>query len=157
NWDLRPSAFRGPDKLLCHISTPWAEWDNQTQMAVEADTLTRFVEEADQAGLSLPGNLAEIYQRLHEPHWPNRVTKGDLVFEWPSPGVWPVVALAQHYGVATRFLDWTRLPTVACYFAAVDVMQHNRVGELAVWAFSTSMTHAAAASQWFKRKRVVIA
>jgi hypothetical protein len=156
-WDLRPSAFRSADKLLGNIDTPWDEWDNQTQFAIESESISSFVMQADQAGLYLPGDLDKIYDLLHEVHWSDGVTRRDLVFEWPSPGLWPTVALAQHFGIATRFLDWTRSPSVACYFAAVDVMQQNRAGELAVWAFSTPMTQAVAANQWFKRKRVVVA
>lgn len=158
SWDLRPPAFRNAERLLCHVDRPWDEWDNMTQMTAEADTLTRFVHEADQSGLSLPGDLQEIFARLHEPHWAHGVATRDVVFEWPSRTVWPVVALAQHYGIATRFLDWTRSALSACYFAASDVLASSRTGELAIWAFSTAMANADSASEWrTDRKRVVIA
>ena len=150
-WDLTPSALRSADRLLLNVDVPWSEWDNQIQMAAEADTMKQFVREADQAGLTLPGALDEIYNRLHEPHWSDGVIRRDMTFEWPARSIWSVVALAQHHGIATRFLDWTRSSLVACYFAAIDAVTKDRQGRLAVWAFSTTMTNLV----YPGRKRVV--
>jgi len=51
---------------------------------------------------------------------------------------WSTVALAQHYGVSTRFLDWTRSPSVAAYFAATESFaQPDETESFAIWAFST--------------------
>ena len=43
-------------------------------------------------------------------------------------------ALAQHHGVPTRSLDWTRNPFYAAYFAGSEVESQSVDGRIAVWA-----------------------
>lgn len=47
------------------------------------------------------------------------------------PSKWEWLALAQHHGVPTRLLDWTRNPLVACYFA---VSSHPQDRDAAIYA-----------------------
>ena len=46
------------------------------------------------------------------------------------------LAIAQHHGLATRMLDWTKNPLVACFFACIDLLDHDG----AVYAYETPET-----------------
>jgi len=54
------------------------------------------------------------------------------------------LALAQHFGVPTRLLDWTLSPYVAAYFAFSGLADRRhpddlRYGEVAIWALDTKV------------------
>ena len=47
---------------------------------------------------------------------------------------WEWLSLAQHHGLPTRLLDWTRNPLVALYFAVVE----SHEGDGAVYAYRST-------------------
>jgi hypothetical protein len=101
---------------------------------LEMSHVLAFVGLADDLGHSIPGDGPH----LRDP----RPRMGTSSVFFPMPDVFPptqlldMFALAQHYGVPTRLLDWTTKPLVAAYFAAaaVPVPAPPNAPRIAVWA-----------------------
>jgi hypothetical protein len=61
-----------------------------------------------------------------------------------------VLAAAQHHGVPTRLLDWSKRSFVAAYFAASSANQNTYAShKISVWALNTS------SSQAWQRLRII--
>jgi hypothetical protein len=132
DWSLVPNAMRGGWKRfeeLSVIGDAWADrsaapptWSQRKELIDEV--LRRFREGINRSGLVVPVDYPKDY--------------------WESPGIssnaapditfWAQMALAQHHGLPTLFLDWTRRAFVAAYFAAIAALEPEISGShLAVW------------------------
>ncbi len=128
-FSLTPSAFRKeaftsfiPGQVERPVNDP------KEQRALEDSFLTLFCSEADRMEINVPSDRPELRDPRcsiadYDPH------------EFPPINKLHMFALAQHYGVPTRLLDWSRLPLVATYFAVRDVAQ-ARANRPGVWPVS---------------------
>jgi FRG domain-containing protein len=110
NWTIKAKATRS--------SHPFRDFGIDGDNPLDK-LLYRFRDRIDQAGLQLPPSVAALEGIRTRPA---RVA---------------LLALAQHHGIPTDILDWTRRPRVAAYFAAVDSASREatvRPPYLAVWA-----------------------
>jgi len=136
DYPLIPSLFRRNGKLTTLTRRNIATYSEL--LLAERDVLTSFFRIADKRGLILPDDSQNLRISLEELSNDQMVGKRRGGTRMADNAL-SLMALAQHYGVPTRLLDWTRLPYVSAFFAAEDASrQHSETGsseKLIVWAF----------------------
>ena len=107
SWNLEPSVFRkgALDKYQnLFLESGHDKWQAlENEMAI----IDRFAAMVDSHGFQVPGNNEAL-----------RTTVSEARFDRLPHTLWEgVYALAQHYGVPTRLLDWSHKTLVGAYFA----------------------------------------
>jgi hypothetical protein len=110
------------------------------QYLLEWAAVYGFVALTDQTGFPAFGGIEHFAKRSRE-----IATDYKILFKARPE---PVFGLAQHHGVPTRLLDWTRNPLTAAYFAATPFEKASNTGRLAIWGFCEPLVRALD-HQWF--------
>ena len=118
-WERRVWKYRGQGNkdhaLVPSVLRADMAESNREQIVREWFQLKMFAHYSDQQGLYVPGfATAKDVSTIH--HLVKRCTNGEE--GWPPNKIHGLMALAQHYGIRTRILDWARAPLVGIYFAA---------------------------------------
>jgi hypothetical protein len=135
-WGLLPTALR-PNSWKGFVERDENPLGSAEQGTIvkEYIVLRTFGEALDRSGFEIPNGI--FLPQMFEDG-----PVGLLTFPM-DPAVLIFVALAQHHGVPTRLLDWTRIGLNAAYFSAAGAAKHadadedkqDRVELMSVWAF----------------------
>ena len=151
SWPLNPVVFRTDSGFEIGGPEPVRPRDtHEEQVKLEAQLVRLFVLGVDEQGGDLPNEASfglaewlELDKRIEE-----ATTRPGV---WPPSELQPLFALAQHYGVPTRMLDWSLQGRVAAYFAASEARRRQRAAKqradaIAVWAYNDR--HARESGLW---------
>lgn len=144
-WKLHPSALRQPNAFAKYGVVdkplyPGASVSSGPAWSVRADRQTLMLDAfrrgLDQSGLVIPSRSPRVH--------PHELNEGSTNAE-PIPEAFPLMAFAQHHGLPTLLLDWTKRAIVGAYFAAVEAAEtrwQDAGGHLAIWALFRNPTVA---------------
>lgn len=149
DWKLIPSVQREnsqANKLLNREAKLSID-----QIGAEFELINLFCKGCDFSGLAIPGDSLKFRtQVLQLGVTTRRVTLGA---PWPHEEHLELLALAQHHGVHTRMLDWSRFSIVAAYFASIQAIREwqqngNPERRMAVWIFDLKFKHFVDQKTW---------
>ena len=88
------------------------------QIVAEIEVFSRFWKRCDEAGLNVPGDCSAIREDFRSVYDKFKSGLAYTVENWPGPRVYEILALARHYTLPTRLLDWSESGYTSLYFAA---------------------------------------
>ena len=132
NYKLLPSALRG------NLCKDWRKSYDEVSFEHDILSYSEYLQiETEIEILSLFFNICEI-NKLYVP-FIDRLRESVLFTldpkalflreEWLPKDYYEIAALAQHYGLPTRLLDWTYDINIALYFASMEVIKEKCIDD----------------------------
>ncbi|OAL78528.1 FRG domain-containing protein [Acinetobacter sp. ANC 4779] len=110
-YELISSLYRDKKESFDHADTQLQEYF----------ILRDFINACDSTGTIIPNDSVAWRKLFEDEKHIKRMVKEQA--NWASISeLYELIGFAQHYGVPTRFLDWSYHPLVALYFASIEVI-----------------------------------
>jgi len=130
-WHLTPSVFRNDIiEKYARVTNDYKRTEHV--ILLEFMFIHQFLWGCDDQGIQIPYDHSKFRENMNFSKFTER--HSDYLQGWPSEEFHPILAMAQHHGIPTRLLDWSKNPIVGMYFAASQALSlKGSDGQLAVW------------------------
>lgn len=143
-YDLIPTALRrDKEEKMWELCGMHGDLRGLEYMQIENENrlLKIFFKVCDAKGLNIPD-----IERIRGGMLTNMDI--DLFYiigeKWLPKDLYAIAALAQHYGLPTRLLDWSKDIFIALYFAAIEAMKRDLKDDyMVLWALNISFINVA--------------